>query len=169
MTMRRSLLASVLSVLFVGGLLWGDSAAVVTTVHSTQVVVVKGTVTANAPETVPLSGKIQIRTTFVPDPDFGLPPIVIVAINFLDVQGLGQTTKTKYFALGDTEMNRAFVASDTLGLTFAISTDSNGVTPTGAIATVGTGLVSLTLTYDAAGNLTGATGSVSNNPFAANI
>src|SRR5262245_63198781 len=159
MTVRRLVLASVLSVLFVGGLLWGDSAAVVTTVKSTKTILVKGMVNTNG-EPVPFSGNIQIKTTFVPDPDFGLPPIVIVSIDMLDVQGLGQTTKTKYFAIEEDELNRSFTASDTLGLTFAIATDPNG------LAIVGTGLVSLTLTYDAAGNLVDASGAVSNNPFA---
>jgi len=163
MTMRRSVLASVLSFLLVGGLLWGDSSAVVTTVKSTKTILVKGTVNTNVPEPVPFSGKIQIKTTFVPDPDFGLHPIVSVSIDMLDVQGLGQTTKTKYFAIEEDELNRAFAASDTLGLTFAISTDPKG------LAVVGTGLVSLTLTYDAAGNLVDASGSVSNNPFAPNL
>src|SRR5262249_58567108 len=80
MTMRRPLLASVLSFLLVGGLLWCDSAAVVTTVKSTKTILVKGTVNTNT-EPVPFSGNIQIKTTFVPDPDFGLHPIVIVSID----------------------------------------------------------------------------------------
>ena len=162
MTMRRPLLASVLSFLLVGGLLWCDSAAVVTTVKSTKTILVKCMVNTNG-EPVPFSGNIQIKTTFVPDPDFGLHPIVSVSIDMLDVQGLGQTTKTKYFAIEEDELNRAFAASDTLGLTFAISTDPKG------LAVVGTGLVSLTLTYDAAGNLVDASGAVSNNPFAPNL
>jgi hypothetical protein len=172
MTMRRSLLNSVLSFLLVGvvgGLLWGDGPAVAASTTSTQTILVKGTVSTNAPEVIPFSGKIQIKTTTVTDPDFNLPPITEVSINFLDVQGLGQTTKTKYFALGDNQLNRTLRASDQLGLTFAIATDPNGVTPNGATATVGTGLVSLTLTYDAAGNLTAASGSVSDSPFAPNL
>jgi hypothetical protein len=163
MTVRRLVLASVLSVLFVGGLLWGDSAAVVTTVKSTKTILVKGMVNTNG-EPVPFSGNIQIKTTFVPDPDFGLTPIVIVSIDMLDVQGLGQTTKTKYFAIEEDKLNRLFKTTpDTFDLTFAISTDPNGD------AIVGTGLVSLTLTYDGAGNLVDASGSVNNNPFSPNV
>ena len=166
MILRRSLLTSVLSFLLagvLGGLLWGDGPAVAASTSSSQTILVKGTVTINAPEVIPFSGKIQIKTTTVTDPDFNLPPIVEVTTNFLDVQGLGQTTHTKYFALGDDQLNRTLVASDTLGLTFFIATDPNGLT------NVGTGLVTLTLTYDAAGNLTAASGSVSDSPFAPNL
>ena len=162
----RLLLASALSFLLFGvavGLLSGDGSAAAANVASTQTILVKGTVNTNAPETIPFAGKIQIKTTFVTDPDFGLPPIVNVSITFLDVQGLGQTTKTKYFAEGDTELNRTFRASDQLGLTFAIVTEADRIT------SVGTGLVSMTLTYDAAGNLTGASGSVSNSTFRPNL
>jgi hypothetical protein len=166
MIMRRSLLGSVLSFLLigvVGGLLWGDGPAAAANVTSTQTILVKGTVSTNTPEVIPFSGKIQIKTTTVTDPDFNLPPITEISINFLDVQGLGQTTHTKYFAEGDNQMNRSLRASDTLGLTFGITTAPNGLT------VVGTGLVTLTLTYDAAGNLTSASGSVDNSPFAPNL
>ena len=165
MTTRRSLLASVLSFLLigvVGGLLWGDSFAVAANLTSTKTILVKGTVNTNAPETIPFSGKIQIKTIFVPDPDFGLPSVQ-VAMNFLDVQGLGQTTKTKYFALGDAELSRTFLPSAQLGLTFGIVTEADRIT------SVGTGLVSLTLTFDGVGNLTGASGTVGNSPFAPNL
>ena len=37
------------------------------------------------------------------------------------------------------------------------------------LATVRTGLASLTLTFDGAGKLTGGTGSITNNPFAPNL
>jgi hypothetical protein len=166
MTRCRSLLASVLSLLLIGvagGLLWGDGPAVAANVASTQTILVKGTVDANAPETIPFAGKIQIKTIAVPDLDFGGPPIVRVTLDFLDVQGLGQTTKQKYFATGDDELNRPLVASDQLGLTFAIVTDADRIT------SVGTGLISVTLTFDAVGNLTAATGSVSNSPFAPDL
>ena len=166
MTMRRSLLNSVLSFLLVGvvgGLIWGDGPAVAASTTSTQTILVKGTVSINAPEVIPFSGKIQIKTTTVTDPDFNLPPITEVSANFLDVQGLGQTTHTKYFADGDAQMNRTLRASDQLALTFAITTDPGG------LAVVGTGLVTLTLTYDAAGNLTAASGAVSDSPFAPNL
>jgi len=166
MTMRRSLLASVLSFLLigvVGGLLWGESSAVAANLTSTKTILVKGTVNTNAPETIPFSGKIQIKTIFVPDPDFNLPPIVHVSMDFLDIQGLGQTTKKKYFAVGDTELNRTFRASTQLGLTFGIVTEADRIT------SVGTGLVSLTLTFDGVGNLTSATGSVGNSPFGPNL
>jgi len=166
MIMRRSLLASVLSFLLigvVGGLLWGDGPAAAANVKSTRTILVGGTVTVNAPEVIPFSGNVQIKTVLVPDPDFRLPPLVHVSIDFLDVQGLGQTTKTKYFANGADELNRAFRASDQLDLTFGIITETDRST------SVGTGLVTLTLTFDTAGNLTSATGSVSNNPFAPNL
>jgi hypothetical protein len=166
MIRRRSSLASVLLFFLVGvvgGLLWGDGPAAAANVGSTRTILVKGTVTANVPEMIPFSGKVQIKTVFVPDPDFRLPPLVHVSIDFLDIQGLGQTTKTKYFANGDDEMSRAFRASDELGLTFAIVTEADRIT------SVGTGLVTLTLTFDTAGNLTSATGSVGDSPFAPNL
>ena len=166
MTMRRSSLASVLSFLLVGvagGLLWGDSSAVAANLTSTKTILVKGTVDTNVPEMIPFSGKIQIKTVFVPDPDFKLPPIVRVSMDFLDVQGLGQTTKTKYFAVGDQELNRTLRASDHPSLTFAIVTEADRIT------SVGTGLVSLTLTFDGVGNLTGASGIVGNSPFAPSL
>jgi hypothetical protein len=166
MTRRRSSLAPVLPFLLIGvlgGLLWGDGPAVAANVASTKTILVKGTVDANAPEAIPFSGKIQIKTITVPDPDFGGTPVVRVSLDFLDVQGLGQTTKTKYFANGDDELNRPLVASDELGLTFAIVTEGDRIT------SVGTGLVSVTLTFDAAGNLTAADGTVSNSPFAPDL
>jgi hypothetical protein len=164
MKTRRSLIAcfGLFLLVSVTGLLWGDQSAAAA-VMSTKTIVVKGTVTTNVPESIPFSGKLQIKTTVVPDPDFGATPSVHISIDALDVQGLGATTKTKYFAIEEDEIMRFLVASDQLDLTFAIATDPNGLT------VVGTGLVSFTLTFDSAGNLTAATGSVSNNPFAPNL
>ena len=164
MKTRRSLVASFGLFLLVSllGLLWGDQPAAAA-VTSTKTILVKGTVNTNAPESIPFSGKVQIKTTVVPDPDFGAPPSVHVAIDALDVQGLGATTKTKYFANEEVEVMRFLVASDQLDFTFVITTDPGGFT------VVGLGLVSLTLTFDSAGNLTAATGSIANNPYAPNL
>jgi hypothetical protein len=164
MKTRRSLVAAFGLFLLVGltALLWGDQPAAAA-VTSTKTILVKGTVDTNAPESIPFSGKIQIKTTVVPDPDFGAPPSVHFAIDVLDVQGLGATTKTKYFAIEEVEMMRFLVDTDRLDLVFAIATDPAGET------IVGLGLVSVTFTFDSAGNLTAATGSVTNNPFAPNL
>jgi hypothetical protein len=166
MIMRRSLPSSVILLLLLGvagGLVWGDRSAHAANVSSTKTILVKGTVSTNVPEAIPFSGKVQIKTVVVPDPDFGQSPIVRVSIDLLDVQGLGQTTKTKYIAVDEDELNRAFVPSDQLGLTFVIVTDTDRVAP------VGVGLFTLTLTFDGVGNLTDAIGSIADSTFAPNL
>jgi len=169
MKTRRSLLSTLILLLLVAvGPMWGQTLApavpapVVT--KSTLVIVIQGTVNG-PPESVPFSGKVQIKATAVTDPDFGGQPSVHLAIDFLDVQGLGATTRTKFFAVEEDELMRRLVASDRIDLVFTIVPDKGTV----ELATVRSGLASLTLTFDGAGNLTAGTGSITNNPFAPNL
>lgn len=89
--------------------------------QTTQLIVpIQGTL-EGAPEDIALNGRARIRSTAFTDPDLGDPPGVILAIDFLNVIGVGQATGSRYFAHGENIVVRALRASDLVELTFPLS------------------------------------------------
>lgn len=89
--------------------------------QTTQLIVpIQGTL-GGAAEDIALLGRARIRSTTFTDADFGEPPGVILAIDLLNVIGVGQSTGTRYFAHGENIVVRPLRASDLVELTFPIS------------------------------------------------
>ena len=156
MKMRQRFFTPVVLSLLVGiagGLVSGGTSALAAT--TTLVIPIAGTVDG-LPESVSLSGKVQIQSRMVTDPDFGTPPAVILSIDFLVVSGRGLSTGTRYVASGEQHLRRTLVPSDLVEITFPFF-------PQGArgAAQARPGLASFTMSFDVTtGRLTGATGSV---------
>ena len=92
-------------------------AAVSTTPSATTMVSYWGTVDG-LPESVFLSGPVQITTTVVRDPDFGKPPSVLLSIDLSNVSGVGVSTGTRYITSGTQNLIRPLVATDVVEMTF---------------------------------------------------
>lgn len=89
--------------------------------QTTQLIVpIQGTLGGGA-EDIVLLGRARIRSTTFTDADLGDPPGVILAVDFLNVIGVGQATGTRYFAHGENIVVRPLRASDLVELTFPIS------------------------------------------------
>lgn len=125
--------------------------------QTTQLIVpIQGTLGGGA-EDIVLLGRARIRSTTFTDADLGDPPGVILAVDFLNVIGVGQATGTRYFAHGENIVVRPLRASDLVELTFPIS-------PLGAreTETARPVLASFSLTFDLNdGKLKAATASFS--------
>jgi len=146
MKIRRSLFTSVelwLLVAILGGMIWWDSTpAGAKETTSTTSVPVTGKVTGY-PETVFFSGKAQVSTTLVTDPDFGTPPSVVISIDLSTVRAVGASTKKKYVISGPQIMLRTLASSDFVDFTFSFLAS-------GAPASVRTGNASFSPIYKGA-------------------
>ena len=147
MKTRRPLFAVVLSVLVavIGGVVGGSSPAlaVVSIASSgTTTIPYSGTV-SGAPESVFLSGYVQIAMKVVRDPDFGKPPIVLLSIDLSKVSGVGLKTGTRYVTSGGQELIRPRVPTDVVEITFAFFPSG-----TGGFTRARQALASFTLNYD---------------------
>lgn len=109
-------------VLFAGmmvSLAWQSAFAQASRPFSNIVVPIAGTVQAGA-ETVAFSGQARVTSTLVTDPDFGGPPSVILAVDLLNVFGVGQTTGARYVARGEEKLLRLLESSDLIEVAFPV-------------------------------------------------
>ena len=93
---------------------------------SELVVPIAGTVQTEA-ERVVLTGKVRIASTLVTDPDFRGPTSVILAIELLDVRGVGQSTRSGYVATGQQRLTRLLARSDLIQTTFPVLRTGSGI------------------------------------------
>ena len=106
------------------GLAVGLSAGEAATAHSqTASVQVSGTV-GGAPEVVAFSGKVQIRSQLIKDPDFGRPPTVQLAIDLVDVVGKGLSSGAKYVSTAEFVNSAEIDANEVIELTFPFQPES---------------------------------------------
>jgi hypothetical protein len=145
MQIRRPLFALALSLAVAGGLVWGDDpaqAVVSVAASNTTTIAYSGTVDGS-PESVYLSGLVQITMKVVRDPDFGRPPVVLLSIDLSNVSGVGQTTGRKYVTAGGQDLIRPLVATDVVEITFPFFPSGSG-----GAAQARQALASFTLRYN---------------------
>jgi hypothetical protein len=148
---RRFVLPLLAALLVIGS---ADTPAA--SVTSTLTIPIAGTVTAS-PESVSLSGSIQIVNTLVRDSLLGSPPKVRLSIKLVNVSGVGLSTGTKYVATGEDTLLRLLKISDSFEITFPFYRD----TPNGR-SSARSALAAITLKFDLlSGTLSGATASFS--------
>jgi hypothetical protein len=104
------------------------------------------------------NANIQIDSTIARDPNPAIPPQVIVNITFLKAAGVGVTSATKYTADYRVTKIRPLVGTDVIAVTFPFSQDK----PQGYLE-ARAGLATFTLTFDANGVITGASGAIGTN------
>lgn len=109
-----ALLAAVLA-----SLAWHSAFAQASRPVSNLVVPIAGTVQVGA-ETVAFSGQARVTSILVTDPDFGGPPSVILAVDLLNVFGVGQTTGARYVARGEEKLLRLLESSDLIEVAFPV-------------------------------------------------
>ena len=154
-------------------LLLAPSAAFAQTTVSTYTVQVSGTASSlktGLPETVKFAGPVVITATVVTDPaastptagTTALPPAVYVQIDGRGVIGTGQKTGAIYKNECEAVLTRLFATTDAVETTFAFFKDAAaGSAIAASYAQSKTGVLSLTLTYDAVTTaLTNATGAI---------
>jgi hypothetical protein len=125
-----------------------------------MVISITGTLAAPT-EDISLSGQARIRSTSFSDPDFNGAPGVLLAIDFLNVQGVGAISRTRFFAHGENQVIRELRPTDVVELTFPITPVNVRTTET-AIPVLAT----FQLTFDVdQGQLKSATGSFSTPDF----
>jgi hypothetical protein len=144
-----------------------------TPTKSTNTIVVTGTV-PGPPEDVAFNKvQVQIGSTLARDPDPTLPPVLIIDITFLKAAGVGVTTKTKYMAEAQVTKVRPQVANDVIEITFpytqqkATAAALTAAESTQFLSASPAGLATFNLTFDTNGVITGATGAIGANKFAA--
>ena len=121
---------------------------------------VSGTATVGG-ETITITGTIQVDATAVPDLTFRAPPMVVLSIRFLDLAGVGQTTRATFRSRSVIQKTRPLAASDLIDVTFpVVPTDVEGY------GKARIARASLALSFDTAqGLLTGAAGTVSTSRY----
>ncbi len=95
----------------------------VTGAPQSATVPVSGTV-GGAPEVVAFSGKVQIRSHLVTDPDFGRPPTVHLAIDLVELIGKGLTSGAKYVCTAEFVNNTEIDANEVIEVTFPFQPES---------------------------------------------
>lgn len=153
--------ALVLVVGLAAGLVGGSSPAhaVVAIAYSgSSTIAYSGTVDG-PPESVFLSGLVQIAFVVARDPDFGKRPSVLLDIDFGNVSGVGLRTGTRYVTSGGQHLIRPLVATDVVDVTFPFFPSGPG-----GSALARQALASFTITYDVAtGRVTSVATSTSVN------
>lgn len=109
-----ALLAAVLA-----SLAWHSAFAQASRKISNIVVPIAGTVQVGE-ETIAFSGQARVTSALVTDPDFGGPRSVILAIDLLNVFGVGQSTGDKYVARGEEKLIRLLESSDLIEVAFPV-------------------------------------------------
>lgn len=102
------------------GLAGGDPIA---TPQQSAMVAVSGSV-GGAPETVAFSGKVQIRSHLVRDPDFGRPTMVHVAVDLVDVVGRGMTSGARYVSSTELVNSVEVNSNEVIEMTFPFHPES---------------------------------------------
>ena len=113
------------------------------TAPQSTAVPVSGTV-GGAPEVVAFSGKVQIRSHLVRDPDFGKPPTVQLAIDLVDVIGKGLTSGAKYVSTAEFVGSTEIDANEVIEVTFPFQPESRK-----GHMVARAGMMALTLKFDA--------------------
>ncbi len=144
-------------------LLVGQVADAATGSARSATVVVSGSV-GGAPEVVAFSGKVQIRSHLVTDPDFGKPPTVHLAIDLVDLIGKGLTSGAKYVSTAEFVNSTEVDANEVIELTFPFQPESRK-----GHLVARAGNLALTLRFDARnGAVISGTGRVSGLDLNAN-
>ena len=163
MKTRRALLKS--GVLAVGAAAAGGAAwlaskpAQAVGAWNTSLVRMRGTV-FGSPESVSFDGDAKVSTRLAPDPDFGVPSLVI-SIDLTGVSGQGSRSDARYVIAGPEIVQKRLAASYTVDITFpfyrsgtdgtsgartgAASFALNVNTATGAVTSASGGIASSTL------------------------
>lgn len=102
------------------GLAGGNAVA---TAQQSATVAVSGSV-GGAPEVVSFSGKVQIRSHLVRDPDFGRPTMVHVAIDLVDVVGKGMTSGARYASSAELVNSIEVTSNEVIEMTFPFHPES---------------------------------------------
>ena len=133
----------------------GPAHAVVSIAYSgSNTIPYSGTVDG-PPESVFLSGLVQITFVVTRDPDRGKRPSVLLDIDLSNVSGVGLRTGTKYVTSGGQRLIRRLVATDVVEVTFPFFPSGPG-----GSALARQALASFTVTYDVAtGRVMSATAS----------
>jgi hypothetical protein len=123
---------------------------------ATSVTVPIAGIVDGAPESVSLSGSIQITSTFIMNPLLATPR-ELLAITIVNVSGVGLTTGANYVATGESNLLRRLAILDQ----FEIMVPLFPATPDGPLS-ARSAMASITLTFDlTTGALTGATARLS--------
>lgn len=146
----------------VGSLVWASASADPARPVTNLVVPIAGTIGAGA-ENIALKGQARIMSTFVTDPELGGPPSVVLAIDLLNVLGVGQSSGAKYLARGRDHTTRLFRPTDLVEIVFPVFR----VGPKGNDVDRPV-LASFFLTFDEDGQLEAARATLSSSPFQAN-
>lgn len=104
-------------------LLLGPVSRAATGAPRSATVAVSGSV-GGAPEVVAFSGKVQIRSHLVTDPDFGKPPTVHLAIDLVDLVGKGLTSGAKYVSTAEFVNSTEIDANEAIEMTFPFQPES---------------------------------------------
>jgi hypothetical protein len=163
MKMRRPLFNPAVLLLVVGipaSVMLGGDTVLAAPVQSTIVIPIAGTV-GGPPESVSISGNVQIKSTLVLDPDFNRPAAVLLSIDFLpNVTGRGLSTGTSYVAPAEQELVRPLADALVIQMTFPFFPDTPG-----GFLSARSGLVAFTLSYDDLGRVKAGTATVSTPNF----
>lgn len=132
--------ASGVAALIVHGLGSSTTSAAVAQLHSVPASGVVGGV----PESVAFSGSVHLRSTLVPDPDFGKPLAVRLAIDLVDLTGRGLSSGARYVTSAEFVQRVELEMNEPIELTFPFQPQSRR----GYLAARAAALV-LTLRFDA--------------------
>ncbi len=81
-------------------------------------------IVSGKPESVAFSGRAQITSRLVKDPDFGRPTL-LVKFDFSGVSGVGSSTNASYVIQGDERTQRRVAASHQFEVTFPFMQSSS--------------------------------------------
>jgi hypothetical protein len=107
-------------------------------------------------ESVHLSGFAHVKSTLVTDPHRGHPPAALLAVDLLDVSGVGLSTGARYVSSGDDNLIRQLAPSDQIDITFPFFPKEPG-----GVSLARSAVVSFDLSFDVGtGQVTGGTASL---------
>jgi hypothetical protein len=140
--------------------LTGSGDAPAAAIATTVTVPISGTVDG-LPESVSLSGKLSIVSTFVTDPLLTTPRVRL-AITLVNVSGVGLTSGAKYIAVGEDRILRPLSLSDRVEIMFPFYKAT-----TDGPRSARSAMASITLQFNlVTGALTGATATFSSPKLA---
>ena len=102
---------------------------------------------------------VEIGSTLSRNSDPALPPVLIIDITFLKAEGVGLVTKSKFIAEAGVTKLKPFAANLVIPITFPFNLDKR------PLSEARSGLATFNLTFDTNGVITGASGTIANNPF----
>jgi hypothetical protein len=154
MRIRRTKSAVVVLSFLVALSLAGGGVAPAAALATTITIPISGTVDGG-PESVSLSGSLQIASTLVVDPLLAAPKVRLV-IKLVNGSGVGLTSGAKYVAAGEDRLLRQLALSDHLDIMFPFFRATSGA------QSARSAMASMTLNFNlATGSVTGATATFS--------